>query len=211
MVVFSSAARRTIRVSTNGTDVLLFKLSRNGRFRFRQYSWRTVDEGYGGFGAGSSIATELVGGGYGFAATSQSYHTGGPVSGFYHLPDWWMAKTDANRRVRNFHDVMEEMPENVFNITGSPQVAENFSPFCPPNYPYSLTTTSSPSFVLENLALETSPDLPTLTIQAAGPRILSDHNAEAIVEQHFTYQIVSAFFPDPTRSVTAQTDCRRIS
>ena len=177
---------------------MLFKLSATGDFVFASILGGPLYEGYGGFGAGSSIATELIGGGYGFAATSQSYHTGAPVSGFYNLPDWWMGKTDADRKVRNFHDVMEDVPANLFNLTGSPQAAVNFAPFSPPNYPNGLTTTSSPSFVLENLALETSPDLPTLTIQAAGPRILSDNSANAIVEQHFTFQIVSAFFPDPS-------------
>ena len=181
--------------NTNGTDVLLFKLSATGDFVFASILGGPLYEGYGGFGAGASIATELVGGGYGFAATSQSYHTGGPVSGSYHLPDWWMAKTDANRKVRNFHDVMEDMPASLFSLTGSPQAAEDFAPFSPPNYPNSLTTTSSPLFVPENLALETAPDLPTLMIQAAGPRIISSHTAEAIVEQHFSYHIVTAYFP----------------
>jgi hypothetical protein len=191
--------------ATTGTDVVLFKLSSTGDFVFASALGGPLYEGYGGFGAGASIATELNGGGYGFAATSQSYHTGAPLSGFYHLPDWWMAKTDANRQVRNFHDVMEEVSESFFSITGSPQVAEDFAPFTPPNYPYGLTTTSSPSFVLENLAQETPPDLPTLTIQAAGPRILSDRTSEAIVEQHFTYQVFAVFFPE-TSTITYSAD-----
>ena len=181
--------------STTGTDVLLMKLNSVGDFAFASLLGGPRYEGYPAFGSGTSIATELVGGGYGFAATSGSYHVGEAVSGFYHLSDWWMVKTDSNRHVRNFSDLMEEMLSSDFTITGSPEVAANPSSFSPPTYPYSVTTTSSPAFVLENLALETSPDLPTLGIQASGPRILSSHTAEAIVEQHFSYHIVTAYFP----------------
>ena len=99
---------------TNGTDVLLFKVSSAGDLVFASILGGPLYEGYGSISYGTSIATELTGGGYGFAATSQSYHTGGPVSVYYHLPDWWMAKTDANRKVRNFHDAMEDLSPSLF-------------------------------------------------------------------------------------------------
>jgi hypothetical protein len=182
--------------SPSGTDVLLMKLNSAGDFVFASLLGGPRNEGYpSSLGPGSSIATQLPDGGYGVAATSTSYYGGQPVSGFYHFSDWWMVKTDANRHVRNFSDVMEDMQPSDFTITGSPEVADNPSTFSLPAYPYSLTTTPAPSFVLENLALENSPDLPTLAIQAAGPRILSDHKVEAIVEQHFSYHVITAYFP----------------
>jgi hypothetical protein len=192
--------------STTGTDVLLMKLNSTGDFVFASLLGGPRYEGYpSSFGPGTSIATELVGGGYGFAAGSGSYHVGEPVSGAYHLTDWWIAKTDSNRHMRNFSDMMEDMSSSDFTITGSPEVAANPSTFSPPNYPYGLTTTATPSFVLENLALETSPDLPTLMIQASGPRILSSHTAETIVEQHFSYHITTAYFP-PGSQLTYSAD-----
>ena len=190
---------------TNGTDVLLFKLSSTGDFVFASILGGPLYEGYPSISLGTSIATELSDGTYGFAATSQSYHTGGPVSTFYHLPDWWIAKTDVNRKVRNFNDVMEDVPANLFNLVGSPQSAEDFSPFTPPNYPYGAVTTNQPAFIFEDLGTDTPPNQPQLVIQAAGPRIISNHSAEAIVEQHFTYQIFTAFFPG-TSPVTYSAD-----
>jgi putative Ig domain-containing protein len=184
-------------------DVMLMKLASDATLQFVSLVGGPLNEGGPvSTGPSTAFAIPLTNGGYGLATTSASYNTGGAIGGgYYYKPDWWIAKTDANRKVRNFNGTMLDEPLSSYTLTGSPQSAANLSDFVPPNYSYGAVTTNQPAFIFEDLAHETSPDLPTLAIQAAGPRILSDHKVEAIVEQHFSYHVVTAYFP-PSSQIT---------
>ena len=188
-------------------DVMLMKLASDATLQFVSLLGGPLNEGGPvSTGPSTAFAIPLTNGGYGLATTSASYNTGGAIGGgYYYKPDWWIAKTDANRHVRNFNGTMLDESLSSYNLTGSPQSAANLSDFVPPNYSYGAVMTNQPAFIFEDLGTDTPPNQPQLVIQAAGPRIISNHTAEAIVEQHFTYQIFTAFFPG-TSPVTYSAD-----
>ena len=187
-------------------DVMLMKLSSSGGLQFVSLlGGPRNDGGPTSTGPSSAFAIEMADGGYGLAATSGSYNTGGAVGGgFYYKPDWWMAKTDANRKVRNFIGTMIDKPLDAFSLTGSPEVGANPSEFRPPAYPYGASTTIEPQFIIQDPGAKTPPNQPTIAIQGSSPRIVSSRTAEAVVGQHFAYHITNAFFnPGATLTYSA--------
>src|SRR5438309_6600306 len=145
----------------------------------------------------SAFGIETADGGYGLGATSLSYHVGGAISdGAYEIPDWWIAKTDANRKIRGFKDTMVDQSLGTYTITGTPEVGANVSLFQAPGYPYGLSTTDQPQFIFQDLGAKAAPDRPTVIFQASVPRLVGPTRAEAVVGQHFSYPIQAAFFSD---------------
>jgi hypothetical protein len=177
-------------------DVMLMKVSSAGALQFVSVlGGPRNDGGPSSTGPSSAFAIETTDRAYGLAATSASYNTGGAVGGgAYYKPDWWMAKTDANRKVRNFNGTMVDQPLSTYSVTGSPQAAATPSEFRAPTYPYGGSTTIEPQFIIQDPGAKTPPNQPAVAIQGSSPRILGSLTAEAVVGQHFAYHILGAFF-----------------
>lgn len=179
------------------SDVMLMKLNSGGALQFVSLLGGPKNEGYPiSWSPMTSFAIETADGGYGLAAASTSYHVGSGVSnGAYDIPDWWVAKTDANRKVNAFEGTMENQPQSTYTVTHQSEVGAKVSVFYPPNYPYGLGTSSQPAFVLEDLGAKMAPNQPVVMFQGSSPRIMSAREAEAVVGQHFAYHTVPGFFP----------------
>lgn len=188
---------------SNPSDVMLMKLSSGGALEFVSLLGGPKNEGAPlSYNPTTAFAIQTTDGGYGLAATSQSYHVGRTISGgYYDIPDWWMAKTDTNRKVRNFKDIMLDQPLGTYTLTGLPEVGANPTAFSAPGYAYGPATTSLPQFILQDLGAKNPPNEPTVIIQASSPRIVSSRVAEAVVGQHFAYHIIAGFF-GPTSTLT---------
>src|SRR5947209_4740069 len=176
---------------TGFTDVMLMKLNSAGALQFVSLLGGPKNEGYPmSWSLSSAFGIETADGGYGLGATSLSYHVGGAISdGAYEIPDWWIAKTDANRKIRGFKDTMVDQSLGTYTITGTPEVGANVSLFQAPGYPYGLSTTDQPQFIFQDLGAKAAPDRPTVIFQASVPRLVGPTRAEAVVGQHFSYPI----------------------
>jgi hypothetical protein len=179
-------------------DEMMLKLSPSGDLLFVSILGGPRSEGdlrYGAFNPYNGRAVELTDGSYGCVTSSESYHVGGPINGgFSNIADWWVAKTDLNRKIRNFTGIMEDNPLGLYSVTGSPQPGDNVTPFSPPGYPYGFSSSDLPHFILDDLGAKLPPNVPTITFQASSPRIFGPRAAEAVVGQHFSYHILAGFF-----------------
>ena len=184
----------TRHLSSGNEDAALMKLRTDGTLEFVSVVGGPANEG-GDYSNGPStaFATTATDGGYALACTTMSYKTG-PVA----KPDWWIVKTDANRHVRNFQGTMLDQAVSSYNITGAVQSPLTISDFHAPNYSYGPVLTTQPLFIIQDLSLKLGIDLPSFVIQASSPRIVSSRATEAVVQQHFSYHTITAFFPDPS-------------
>ncbi len=186
--------------SPSGEDAALMKLSADGTVQFVSLIGGIHSEGSSSYGPTGSVATPLGNDGYGIAISSTTYVTAPAGEDFRQKADWWLVKTDANRKIRNFNDVMVDLDPGSFVASAStPQSPVTLSYLTDPSYSAGPITDTAPAFNLVDLTTRTGVDLPSLVIQASSPRIISNHHAEAIVEQHFSYHTLVAFFPDPTQ------------
>jgi hypothetical protein len=175
----------------SATDVLLLKVSAAGVLEFASRIGGRDSEGYTGtFGTPeSAYAVPTTDGGYGFACYSHSYATGSSGK-----PDWWIGKTDANRRIRNFGGTMADEDLSIFAVVGTPHAPIAISDYKTPNYTAGPVVNASPVFDVLDPSTFAAPDAPTVVFQASGPRVVSSRTAEAVVGQHFAYHIIPAFF-----------------
>jgi hypothetical protein len=163
---------------TRGTTekALLTKLDANGVV---QKIFAIASDGFGDTGSPAanasirypSVATTTTDGGYAVAGPDAS--------------DWWIAKTDLTGKVRNYKGFMKDVTaefKEVDNAAGIVETTDFFTVVA------ATENAGSPQLVI------TDPSQATVTIQASPPRILSAHAAEAVVGQHFAYQIIGRFF-----------------
>jgi hypothetical protein len=182
-----------IGIST-GTDAGLIKIQTNGSLAFVTALGGPDNEG-GPYSNGPSgtYAIATADGGYALTCTTTSYYTG-----LVGKPDWWAVKTDANRRIRNFTGTQADQPLDYVTISGNQQVPHTFSYYMIASYTASANSSIEPVFDLIDLDSYPLPDLPTITFQASSPRIVGSNTAEAVVNQHFAYHTVTAFFANLT-------------
>lgn len=170
----------------SGEDIALIKVSAAGALEF-------VSLVGGPKAETNAVAIPASDGGYAFVSKTLSYNTG-IVSNH---PDWWVVKTDANRRVRNFSGNMTEQSLADYIVSNSgPQTPQDVSALREPDYTYAAVVSAEPQFILENPDTFEAPDQPNFQIQASGPRIISSPTAVAIINQHFGVPVVAAFFGD---------------
>ncbi|HEX4629677.1 MAG TPA: putative Ig domain-containing protein [Chthoniobacterales bacterium] len=180
--------------NSTGSNASLIKIQTDGNLAFMTALGGPDNEGgpYSN-GPGSTYGIATADGGYGLACTTTSYYTGVPAS----KPDWWVVKTDANRRIRNFSGTQVDESPGTINVSGGPQTPVSISYYMPANYGPTGSSSPDPVFEIIDLSTYQLPDLPTLAIQASSPRIVSSNAAEAVVGQHFAYHIEAAFFSIP--------------
>ncbi|HVF73272.1 MAG TPA: putative Ig domain-containing protein [Chthoniobacterales bacterium] len=175
-------------------DNMLMKVSAVGALEF--VSLLGGPKGEGDYSAnireGTGFAIPASDGGYAFTIATRSYNTGVLAE----QPDWWVGKTDANRKIRNFAGRMIDHTLSSFTLSGSSQAATEFTAFKDPDYTYAAVTSPGPQFAVLDPGTFEAPYQPNLQIQASGPRIISAPTAEAIINQHFGVQVVAAFFDE---------------
>src|ERR1043166_3673073 len=149
----------------------LMKLDSIGALQFVTVLGGNFDEGStsqacalcGVYGA----AIQMNDGGYAFTTTTFSYVA--EPSANHSKPDWWIARTDANRQVANFADVMTDLSVSLFNVTDTTVTPTDTTDFSRIDG-YVALTSSQPPFVFENLARNTpSWNIPTVLVQARSP------------------------------------------
>lgn len=135
-------------------------------------------------------------GGYAFAAATLSYGVDTQLK----YTNWWVVRTDPSRKVRGFTDTMGEKALNAFAVidtTRPPDNTQYFFRVAPETV--APVVTDLPRFNVFDPGTFEAPNQPELLIQASSPRIVSATAAEAIVQQHFAYHTLTAFFPDPSK------------
>jgi hypothetical protein len=183
-----------IGIST-GSDAGLIKIRTNGSVEFVTALGGPDNEGgpYSN-GPSSTYGIATSDGGYALTCTTLSYYTGLTAA----KPDWWVVKTDANRRIRNFSGTQVDESLSNVTISGSPHAPKSISYYLAP-FNASVVSSTDPILNLIDLSGYELPDLPTFAIQASSPRIVSPDTAEAVVAQHFAYHTATAFFSTPAK------------
>ena len=190
-----------------GEDAAIMKLNADGTVAFVSILGGVWGEGNFNGGSSGSVATPLTDGGYGIAISSSTYTTQPAGEDFRQKPDWWVVKTDTNRKVRNFTGSMSDLDAGSFSASASsPQSPVTLSYLSNPTYTAGPLPSTQPTFSLVDLSARIGVDLPALAIQASSPRIVSNNRAEAVVQQHFSYHARTAFFPDASKVTFSATN-----
>lgn len=172
-------------------DIALMKVSAAGVVQFVSLIGGPLNEGTtASSGTPEAVhAVQTTDGGYGFATMSLSYRTG-PVQ----KPDWWVGKTNAERRIRHFPGSMTDEAPDLYASVGSPGAPTTVTNYFPPAYTAGPVVSGLPAFNVLDPGTFAAPNAPTLAIQASGPRIVSSRTVTAVIRQHFSYSIASVFF-----------------
>ena len=148
----------------NGSrDAIVLKLTPGGEVQSAMAIGGKNEEGASQYTDPVMAVRQTGDGGYVFATTTLSY-----ASDATGKPDWWVVKTDANRRVANFGDYQSPDVTEHFasvNITSAPEPASAFFA----DGSLSSGVTSLPNLVVEDLAPKTGINKPNITFQAASP------------------------------------------
>jgi hypothetical protein len=146
----------------------LVKLNSNGDLQFVSVLGGAKDDA---ISAGSSwggyapmAAIEMGDGGYSFTAATLSFAA--PPNASYGKPDWWIVKTDANRKVQDFGGVMADLSLSLFTSADSTRAATNITDFRRIS-PFGRNTSNQPALVLEDISKNTGVNKPTVLVQGA--------------------------------------------
>ena len=179
--------------NTNGSKAGIYRLNAQGDvirvFAYGGFNAETEYDGSTSPGLCSAVPT--TDGGFAFTTDTLSYR----AQTDERKPDWWIVKTDALGKIRNFKDVAVDVTgrgsSTPFTDSGSQPQLGTYTPIA------RSWDQSSPQLVLTDPA-------GSFRIQASSPRILSSRTAEAVVGQHFAYHtLVSYFNPGATITYTA--------
>jgi hypothetical protein len=166
-----------------GYEAAIMRISPTGDVQFVSVLGGPHNEG--GVGERQPLLTYVVraaDGGYALTASSFTYRADTVLG----KTDWWTVKTDANRRVANFAGLMSDLPLYFFTSTNVPNTATSTPTF--ERVAASISTSTAPNFIFEDLATKTGINKPDVIFQGSSlPRIVSSNTAEAIVGQHFSY------------------------
>ena len=102
----------------------------------------------------------------GYALTTPSYSYAGEA--LPEKPDWWTVKTNKNRRIENFTGLQFDMPPERFTATNVPNTGSATPTFTrAPNGLTTVALTTTPAFIIDNLANKTGINKPDVIFQAA--------------------------------------------
>ena len=164
--------------NTSGAKAGIYRLNAQGDItRVYAYGGFNNETAYdGNTSAGLCSAVPTTDGGFAFTTDTLSYRSQTDER----KPDWWIVKTDALGKLRNFKgvavDVTGRGSSTPFVDSGSQPQLGTYTPIA------RSWDQVSPQLVLTDPA-------GSLRIQASSPRILGSGTAQAVVGQHFSYNI----------------------
>jgi hypothetical protein len=148
---------------SNALDAALVKIGATGALQFGSVLGGLDNEGQSGLSGqiiGGTYGIALDDGGYAFTTETFSYKSDETK------PDIWVARTNSNRRIEGFDDVMIDPSGFVSEGTNHPGISGSAFSRISPDVVHA-ETTRLPTFYFENLAAKTGINKPNIMIQAA--------------------------------------------
>ncbi len=107
-------------------------------------------------------AVATTDGGFAFTIATYSYS----IDAADFKPDWWVVKTDANRKVTGFGGLMLDQALNEFTVTDLTDTLSATQGFSRVSYSVTPTVSSEPSFQIQDVGSFTGINKPTANFQA---------------------------------------------